>query len=112
MPCMISLAGKHHIASHQHVEVGEVRRLHDLRDMNKCFDWFHSHDPFDGNVSQLRSLSSRLAASMGHGINCDETETAGSDIQRSLDSVYVRHATIRRRYMVHTLTELVGCQGS
>ena len=74
--------------------------------MNKFIDWFRSHDPFDGNVPQLRSLVSGLASSEGHGINCDETETIGSEIQRSLDRVSVRNATIKRRQMVHTLNEL------
>ena len=74
--------------------------------MNKCLDWFRSHDPFDGNVPQLRSLASGLASSEGDGINCDETEKVGSEIQRSLDSVSVRNATIKRRQMVHTLNEL------
>ena len=76
--------------------------------MNKFLDWFRSHDPFDGNVPQLRSPASGLASSEGDGINnyCDETEKIGSEIQRSLDSVYVRNATINRRQMVHTLNEL------
>ena len=34
----------------QHVEFGEARHLHDLRDMNEFIDWFGSHDPCDGNV--------------------------------------------------------------
>ena len=38
--------------------------------------------------------------------HCDEPETVGSDIQRRFDSVYVRHATIKRRHMVHTRSEL------
>ena len=71
--------------------------------MNKFLEWFGSHDPFDGNVPQLRSLASGLASSEGDGINCDETEKVGSEIQRSLDSVSVRNATIKRRQMVHTL---------
>ena len=74
--------------------------------MNKCLDWFRSHDPSDGNVPQLPSLSSRLASSEGYGINYDETKTVGSDIQRRFDSVYVRHATIKGHHMVHTVTEL------
>ena len=103
---MTSLTGKHHTTSHQHVEFGEARRQHDLRDMNKFLDWFRSYDPFDDNVPQLRSLASGLAASEGDGINCDEAEKVGSEIQRSLDSVSVRNATIKRRHMVHTLNEL------
>ena len=61
---------------------------------------------FDGNVPQLLSLANWLASSEGDGINCDETEKVGSEIQRSLDSVSVRNATIKRRQMVHTLNEL------
>ena len=74
--------------------------------MNKFLDWFRSHDPFDGNVPQLRSLASGLASSEGDGINCDETEKVGSEIQQSLDSVSVRNATIKKRQMVHSLNEL------
>ena len=77
------------------MEFGEARHLHDLRDMNTCIDWFDSHDPFDGNVLQVRSVSSGLAASEGDGIKCDETEKVVSEIQVSFESVYVRNATIK-----------------
>ena len=81
--------------------------------MNKFLDWFRSHDPFDGNVPQLRSLASGLASSEGDGISFDETEKVGSEIQRSLDSASVRNATIKRRQVVHTLNELKpGGQGA
>ena len=63
--------------------------------MNTCIDWFGSHDPFDGNLPQLRSLSSRLAASEGDDIKCDETEKVVSEIQESFDSVSFRNATIK-----------------
>ncbi len=79
----------------QHVEFGEARHLHDLRDMNKCIDWFGSHDPFDGNVPQVRAVSSGLAASEGDGIKCDETEKVVSEIQGSFESVSLRNATIK-----------------
>ena len=55
--------------------------------MNTCIDWFDSHDPFDGNVPQVRSVSSGLAASEGDGIKCDETEKVVSEIQVSFESV-------------------------
>ena len=48
----------------QHVEFGEARQWYYLQDLNKCIDWFGSHDPFDDNVPQLRYLSSGLAASV------------------------------------------------
>ena len=47
-----------------------------------------------------------LASSEGDGINCDETEKVGSEMQQSLDSVSGRNATIKRRQMVRTLNEL------
>ena len=75
------------------MEFGEASNLHDLRDMNTFIDWFGSHDPFDGNVPQLRSLSSGLAASEDDGIKCDETENVVSEIQGRFESVSVRNAT-------------------
>ena len=77
------------------MEFGEERHLHDLRDMNKLIDWFGSHDPIDGNVPQLRSLSSGLAACEGDGIKCDETKKVVSEIQGSFESVSVRNTTIK-----------------
>ena len=77
------------------MEFGEARHLHDLRDMNTFINWFGSHDQFDGNVPQLRSLSSGLAASEGDGIKCDETERVVSEIQGSFENVSVRNATIK-----------------
>ena len=77
------------------MEFGEARHLHDLRDMNKCIDLFGSHDPFDGNVPQIRSLSIGFASSEGDGFKCDETEKVFSEIQGSFESVSVRNATIK-----------------
>ena len=55
-----------------------------------------SHD-LDGNVPQLRSLSSGLAACEGDGIKCDETKKVVSEIQGSFESVSVRNATIKEK---------------
>ena len=43
------------------------------------------HDPFNGTVPQLRSLSSGLTAREGDGINCHEAEKVDEVIQRSMD---------------------------
>ena len=80
------------------MEFGEARHLHDLRDMNTCIDWFDSHDPFDGNVPQVRSASSGLAESEGDGNKCDETEKVVSEIPGSFEGVYVRNATIKETF--------------
>ena len=69
--------------------------LHDLRDMHTFVFWFGSHDPFDGNVLQLRSLSGGLAASESDGIKCDKTEKVVTEIQGSFESVSVRNVTIK-----------------
>ena len=87
------------------MEFGEARHLHDLRDMNKCIDWFDSHDPFDGNVPHLRFLSSRLAASEGDDIKCDEAEKVVSEIQESFDNMSEMQP-LKRRRTVHNLNEL------
>ena len=62
------------------MEFGEAIHQHDLQDMNTFIDWFGSHDPFDGNLPQLRSLSRRLAAGEGDDIKCDETEKVVCEI--------------------------------
>ena len=68
---------------------GHLRHLHTLIDL------FGLHDPFAGNVPQLRSLSSGLTASEDDGIKCDETEKVVSEIQGSFDTVSVRNATVQ-----------------
>ena len=93
MKLMISRTGKHHSTSHQHVEFGTARREHDVKDMNKILDWFHTHDPFDRTRPQLRSLASGLAAS--DRINCDETELFEYEIQKGLDNHSFGAANLR-----------------
>ena len=57
--------------------------------MNKCRGLLIGF----GNVPPLRSLASGLAASENDGINCDVTGKVGSDIQGSLNIVYVRQVS-------------------
>ena len=89
------------------MEFGEARHLHDLRDMNKCIDLFGSHDPFDGNVPQIRSLSIGFASSEGRVM-------ASSVMKRRKFSVRYREVLrvflsemqpLKRRRIVHTLSE-------
>ena len=89
-------------ASHCQSSTCGVRR-------GKASAWHARHEQMYRLVSSTWSISwqcLRFAASEGHDINCEEPETVGSDIRRSLDSVYVRYATIKGRHRVHTLTEL------
>ena len=74
--------------------------MHDLRDMNKCIDWFGSHDPFDGNVPQLRSLSSRLAASVM------KRRKLSVRYRKVLRVFLSEMQPLKRRRMVHDLSEL------
>ncbi|MES9882369.1 MAG: hypothetical protein ABW185_15970 [Sedimenticola sp.] len=103
---MSSLTGKQHTTSEQHVDFGKARREHDWKDMVKIMEWFQVHDPFDCEVTQLRSLASGLTASEGDGINCDDTENVGGQLQRSMDNQYVTNASIKRSKTIHTLDEL------
>lgn len=103
---MSSLTGMQHTTSFQHEDFATSRREHDWRDMKKIMDWFLIHDPFDSGVVKLRSLASGLTASENDGINCDETEKVGTEIQRSMDNQPVSNATIKRKQMVCTLNDL------
>ena len=85
---------------------GEARHRHDLRDLNKSIDWFGSHGPFDGNVPQVRYLSSGLAASEGDGIKCDDTKKGVSEIRKVMTVYLSEMQPLKRHRTVHTLNGL------
>ena len=43
-----------------------------------------NHNPFDDNEPLLRSIATGLTATEGDGINCDEAEKIGQDIQATI----------------------------
>ena len=64
--------------------------------MMKIKEWFNQHEPFDENVSGLRSLATGVTARDGDGVDCDNAEEVGRKIQRKLDNVKVNEAKIKR----------------
>ena len=68
----------------QHVELRRSRRNRDLSDLLSLCRWLDQFDPFETGDARLRSLSTGLAASENDEINCDEAESIGQSIQRSL----------------------------
>lgn len=100
---MSTLTNVMHGTSEQHVDLTASRRQRDMADMQKLDAWFQTHDPFDPDVSTLRSLSTGLTAGDSDNINCDNAEVVGQMIQKKLDGVCIEVATIRRSDQVRTL---------
>jgi hypothetical protein len=103
---MSNLTGQKHRTSEQHIELGATRVGRDNTDLEKLISWFEIHDPFDPSQTLLKSLSSGLTALDDDGINCDDAENVGLEIQKSLDNKSVADAKIKRSEKVKTLSDL------
>ena len=93
-------------SSEQHVELGSSRCQRDFSDLKKMCQWIEESNPFDTRDPRLRSLSTGLAASESHNINCHLAEEAGQEIQESMDNktyVVVKVPTSKK---VKTLSQL------
>ena len=64
--------------------------------MVKLLEWFDQHDPFNVEVSSLKSVFSGLTATDEDKVNCDQAEEVGEKIQKSLDGVTVTSAKIQK----------------
>ena len=93
-------------SSEQHEEMGNSRLKRDHADMKKVVNWFTQHDPFDDNVSVLRSLSTGIIAKIEDGINCHKAENVGKEIQESIDDIKYADVKIMRTSKVKTLATL------
>ena len=93
-------------SSEQHVELGRSRRQRDFEDLQKILSWFHRFDPFECTDTRLRSLSSGLVAQVGDGINCDDAEEVGYEIQKRLDNQAVDDAKVKTSEKVKSLIKL------
>lgn len=71
---MSALTGQHHKTSEQHIELGKSRIKRDNEDLEKLFDWFDNHEPFDINEPALKSLTTGISVSVEDHINCDQAE--------------------------------------
>jgi hypothetical protein len=104
---MTTLTERGLMSSEQHIELGTSRSNRDFHDLTKIKEWFDEHDPFDMSDGKLRSLSSALTACIGDGINCDDTECVGANLQKQLDNASIAKASIKRSEQVKTLDVLM-----
>lgn len=76
-----------HVTSEQNVEHGVGRKRRDNIDLQKIISWINDHNPFSITVPCLKSLSPEFIAT--EGINCNDPETVGENIQKLLDNLTV-----------------------
>ena len=68
---------------------------------------FNQFNPFDLQDSRLQNIFIGISADNNDGVNCDQAEQVGFEIQRSLDNTVVNQATIMRSKQVRTLATLL-----
>ena len=64
------------------------------------------NNPFDPEVTELRSLSTGMVARAEDGVNCDDAESVGAQIQFGLDDVLFKNAKIKKCQHARTLASL------
>ena len=77
-------------------DLGKSRSTQDTKDMVKLLELFDQHDLFNVEVSSLKSVFRSLTATDEDMVNCDQAEEVGEKIQKSLDSVAVTSAKIKK----------------
>jgi hypothetical protein len=103
---MTSLTGLNTKNSEQHVDLGISRKKRDIADVTKIFYWLDIHDPFDTSSKELRSISTGLQAQEQDGINCDDAEEIGYQIQLKLDMKLYCDSKIKRSEQIKPLAAL------
>ena len=93
-----------HVSNDQHVELGVSRKRRDTIGLQKMISWFDGHNPFSITEPCLKSFSTGIIAT--EGINCDDAETVGERIQKSLDNLTVEEAKIFKKDQIKTLDTL------
>ena len=84
---MTEPSGSKYTTSEQHVELGTSRKSRDFIDLVKIIQWLLTFNPFVLTNSNLRSLQSGLSSSKEKdGVNCEDAETIGANIQTKLDN--------------------------
>ena len=86
--------------------MGTSRLKRDNADLMKVQKWFQKHNPFDQTEPNLKSIYTGVVALTDSGINCDEIEKVGEEIQKSLDGKTLQTASIKKRDMVKALENL------
>ena len=103
---MTVLTGLGTKSSEQHEKIGSSKCERDRDDMTNIIEWFTQHEPFDMNVSSLRSLSTGITATSDDGINCHLAEEVGFSIHQELDNIIFTDAKIKRSAKIETLASL------
>ena len=94
-------------SSEQHCEFGESRRKRDTKDVKVLKEQLNQFNPFDLQDSRLQNIFTGISADNSDGVNCDQAEQVGFEIQRNLDYIVVNQATIKRSKQVKTLATLL-----
>ncbi|KAK6192248.1 hypothetical protein SNE40_003750 [Patella caerulea] len=102
---MTELTGKVRSDSDEHKEYTAARRKRDTDDLNKLIVWLDENNPYDDDVTVLKSLSSGLISKPGDGVNCDEADRIGKEIHEKLDNKVFREK-IKKAWTVKTLWHL------
>ena len=103
---MSSLSQVFRSGGEQHVELGKSRRERDAKDLHIFTSFLESHNPFDTTSNVLRSISSGFVAREEDGINCEDAENVGKDIQKKLDNISFESASIKRSEKIRNLSQL------
>ncbi|KAG1670492.1 Sulfotransferase family cytosolic 2B member 1 [Nymphon striatum] len=95
---MSSLSGVKASSSEQHAEMEFKRRSRDYQDCEKFFSWFESRNPFNFEDADLHSLSTGSVSVCGtDNVNCENAESIGECIQKSIDEVNFTEAKIKKK---------------
>ena len=104
---MTELSGSKHTTSEQHVELGTSRKSRDFIDLVKIIQWLLTFNPFVLTNSNLRSLQSGLSLSKEKdGVNCEDAETIGANIQTKLDNKAFNDISFKKSNCAITLVAL------
>lgn len=103
---MSTVTGAVQRSSEQHVDLGAARIHRDSSDLDLITVWLDQFNPFETNDNNLRSLSNGLTATEGDGINCDQADIIGNDIQKNLDNTLIANAKIPRNKQLKSLQHL------
>jgi hypothetical protein len=90
----------------QHIESGNARCNRDYQDLQKLITWFESNNPFNGCNSHLCSLSSGVVAADSDNITCDDAESVGEAVMKSMDGLPFTDVKIKKQSQIRTLAQV------
>ena len=98
---------KHRFESReQHCESGESRQKRDTKDVKVLKEQLNQFNLFDLQDSRRQNIFTDISADNNNGVNCDQEEQVGFEIQCSLDNIVVTQTTIMRSKQVKNLCEI------